>query len=164
MQRVVRNIRQQRDDVVPAGVLARVRADVADRRQVFRVRLPRLPGCHEVPDDVVVRDDPRVVVVVRDDLADGHHEVVTDRRVRIGVVLRRQTVLLGQTLEVRHGRAVGHSRIGGVLLDHHDDMPEQRHGIAGHGGPPVPAARQRGERHDRGHARDHAHCGSRSSD
>jgi len=109
---------------VLARVIADIAAGVTHRRQVLRVRLPRLAGREEPPDDVVVRHDARIIVVVGDDFPDRHHEVVADRRVRIGVILRREPVLLGQTVEVRHRGAADDARIIVVLFHHDKDVVE----------------------------------------
>ena len=45
----------------------------------------------------------------------------------VGVVLRRQAVLLRETVEVRHPRAVDHVGIVVVLLGHDEDVPGPRH-------------------------------------
>ena len=121
---VVHDVREQRERIVLPGVIPDVPAGIPYVRQVLRVRLPGPSGLEQLPDDVVVGHDRRVVVVVGDDLPDVHHEVVADGRVGVRIVLRREPVLLRQAVEIRHRRAADHIRVVGVLLRDDEHVPE----------------------------------------
>lgn len=56
-------------------------------------------------------------------MAGGEHEIVADGRMDIGVIVRGQRILLGQTVEVWHGRAADHAGVAVVFLDQKEDMP-----------------------------------------
>ena len=160
---VIHHVGEKRDDVVPPRIAPRITACITHGWQVFRVRLPRFP-CREQPsDEVVLGDDTRVVVIVRDDLPHRQHEVVADGRMRVRVVFRRKPIVPCEALQVRHRRAVDHPRIVRVLLDHDEDVPDPRHPTGCRRGRSALCARRDGER---GHERQSAcaHSGLRNSD
>src|SRR5712692_515514 len=68
-----------------------------------------------------------IAVVVSDNLSGGEHEIVADRRMGVGVILRGEPVLRRQTVEVGHGRTADHARIVGILFHHNKDVPSLRH-------------------------------------
>jgi hypothetical protein len=65
-----------------------------------------------------------LAIIVREDLASGEHEVVADRRVGVGVILRSQAVLNHQARQIWRGRA-GDTAVVGVLFDEDGHMAKE---------------------------------------
>ncbi len=132
LQRVVHDVRQVGQGIVPPGVGAGAVPRVAHGRQILGVRLPRLPRGDQASHDVVPRHGPREIVVVGDRVADGEHEVVSDGRVGVGVVLRGETIPLREAVQVRHRRAADHVRVVVVLFHHDEDVVKARRRVGTH--------------------------------
>ena len=83
---------------------------------------------------VVGRDGPGKGIVVGYDLAGGHHEVVADGGMGVGVILGGEPISPDQTIEIGHGGIVHHAGVAVVLFHHHKYMAGQWHGgHRGHG-------------------------------
>ncbi len=86
-------------NVVLSPAAGAIAAEVADRGQALGVGLPGFARSQQFPYHVVRGDGEcggGIAVVVGEDLAGGEHQVVTNGRVGIRVILRGQSVLTHQ--------------------------------------------------------------------
>src|SRR5258706_10267830 len=86
-------------NVVLSSTAGSITTEVADRRQALGISFPGLPRSHQFAHYVVRRNREarwRITVVVGQHLAGGEHQVVANRWVGIGVILRGQSVLTHQ--------------------------------------------------------------------
>ena len=118
------------------GVTAGVAASVADRRNIFGIRLPGLARGKELAGDVVCVDGEvmrRYGVGERErreNLSGGELKIVRARGMRVGEVVCREAVLAGEAVEVGH-RGIGDDvTVIGVLLDDNEDMAKP-HALSG---------------------------------
>ena len=94
---------------MPFHIWVRGASCVAGVRKAFGICLERLSRSKQVAYDIILRERAAETVVIGDDLTGGEHEVIADRRVGIRIILGRQTIFFGQTVEVRHGRIANHA-------------------------------------------------------
>jgi hypothetical protein len=67
-------------------------------------------------------DGAAKAVIVGDYLTRRKHEVIANRRMGGGIVLRGQAMLLGQTVQVGHRRIANHAGIAVIFLEHNEDV------------------------------------------
>ena len=104
-----------------------------------------------------------IVVVYAEGIAAEHGDVVGLTRMDLGIELRRETVLLGETVDVRCDRLVADDlRVALILLDDQKNMLVTRYGrahcVCGDGSP-CPRRPTRDHRY-RSHARGRFHAAS----
>ena len=99
---------------------------VSDGGQTFRIGFPGFARGEQFANDVVVAHGAGERIVSRDDLAGCEHEVIPDRRMDVGVVLGRQTVLGGKAVQIGHRRIANHVGVAVILFHDQHDMTELR--------------------------------------
>src|SRR5438270_9818947 len=109
---------------MPTNVVARVGAKISDTWQALFVGLPGFAGGEKVPNHIVGSYRAGKAVVVGDDLSGGHHEVVANRRMRVGVILSRQAVLARETVQVWHRTIANNTRVIRVLFHYNENVAE----------------------------------------
>lgn len=116
--------------IVADGVETDVVAGIADRGNIFGVRLPGFARGEEVADHVVSVDGK---VARRDQVAErerpeslsgGELKIVRIRGMRVGEVVCRQAVLAGEAVQVGHRGISDYIGVAGVFLDDDEDMAE----------------------------------------
>src|SRR6266567_2390511 len=115
----------QRVVALYVGIVAA--SSVTGGRQALGVGLEGFSCGEQVADNVVLRKSAAQTVVVGDGLAGGEHEVIADRRMSVGVVLRGQTILGGQAIQVWHRRASDDTGVAVVLLENDKHVGAERH-------------------------------------
>ena len=114
---------------MPACVIADIRLNVASVGQALLVRFPGFARSHQMAHHIIGRDRAGVAVVIGDDLARRQHEIVANRRMRIGVVLRPEAVAFGQAIQIRHRRIADDTRVVVVLFNDNKNVLENRKGL-----------------------------------
>jgi len=82
-------------------------------------------------DDVVDANCSCIRIVAGDELAGGEHEVVADGGMKVRVVLRGQSVLRGEAVQVGHSGVADDLGIAAVFFDDQHDMSEGRNRAGG---------------------------------
>src|SRR5687768_14691043 len=127
LRRVITYIREVSKWVMTFHVRVNIVTDITNRRQALRIRLPRLTREIHLANDVVDRYRTGEVTVVGYVLASRHQEIISDRRLRVGIVIRRQSVTVRERLEIRHCRTANRILIPLILEDDNEHMIELRH-------------------------------------
>src|SRR4051794_23588142 len=97
-------------------------AEVSRGRYRLRIHLPRLSCRTEFVLHRVAAIATRKRVIGVDNVAGSHHEVITERRMRVRVELRRQRILRRQSVDERHAAVPDYVAIVLVLHHHNDDV------------------------------------------
>ena len=126
---IVLHVGEIGERIVTDGVVA----GVADRWKIFGVRLPGFASGEEVADDVVYRDREgvwREGVDERESLSGGELEIVWDGGMRVGEIVCREALLVGEAVQVGHRGISDDVGVVGVFLDDDEDMAEA-HALTG---------------------------------
>ena len=99
----VHHIGKIRKRIVVLQVRARIAADISHRGKALRITLPRLARAEQMAHDVIHIHRSGEGVVIGNDLAGSQHEVIADRGMSIGEILRGQRVLRREAIEEWHG-------------------------------------------------------------
>src|SRR5215471_5254412 len=98
-------------------VSAGIASSVSNARQTLCVSFPGLARLDQVPHDVVCIHWSIEAIVVGDDLSSGHHEVVADGRMCVGVALSCEAILGSKAVEIWHSAISDHTRVTMVFFD-----------------------------------------------
>src|SRR5205807_3801891 len=82
--------------VVAARIRVNVGSEIAYIGQAFRVRFPRFSSRTHSPNEVVIAEYAGASVVGGEELPTGEHQVVGDRVMGVGVILKGQSITAGQ--------------------------------------------------------------------
>src|SRR3954467_4640227 len=95
-------------------------------RETVGVDLPSLPCRGYGAYDVVLCHLAAKVIVCGYQISDRQHEIVRQRIAAIGIVLRRQRILLGQRVGKWHRRVSDDAGIAVILLDQNENVGHDR--------------------------------------
>ena len=70
--------------------------------------------------------DGVLTIIIRQTLASCQPEIIADRGVGVRVVIRRQTIRVGKTVEVGSGRVANNTIVVGVLFENQHDVLKDR--------------------------------------
>ncbi len=125
LRRVVLYVGHVDDRIVAHGVVASVTAGIANGGKIVSVGFPGFAGGDQLTDDIVFGNRKRVrcqSVDERESLSGGELEIVWDRGMGVGEIVRGQAVLVGQAVQVGHGRAGDNVGVIVVFLDDDEDV------------------------------------------
>src|SRR5215469_7354528 len=110
--------------------MAQVRGSVSSQVPLggdrLQVGLPGLASFHQLAHAVVIADHSAEIVVHGFHLARSEHHVIRDGRMPVGKILGSQTVLRGQTVDIRHRRVANDVGVAVIFLDHQENVAECR--------------------------------------
>lgn len=122
LARALLHVRKIDERIVMLNVGSRIRAEITHRWQRLGVTFPSFSCGRQSADNVVLRHRAGVVISLaagnRRALADGQHEVVRQRGVRVRVILRRQAICRSKSVQIRHVRVSDHIRETMIFFDH----------------------------------------------
>src|SRR5437660_12657107 len=87
LHRAVHDVAEVRERVMVPDIRIFVAAGVSGVGQALGIGLPIFAHSKKMANNIVGGDGGHIAIAVSDDLPGGHHEVIADRRVSIGVVL-----------------------------------------------------------------------------
>src|SRR5207249_4540117 len=92
----------------------------------LRVTLPAFSRVHQFANDIVIGDGSGKCIIKAFHFSRGKHEVIANRRVSVGIVLRCQPELRGQAVQIWHVGIANDLRVAVILFYDEKHMPEER--------------------------------------
>ena len=125
---IVLHVGEIGEGIVSDGVTGGVVPGVADRWNIFRVRLPGFACGEEDAYDIIcvdgkgVRRDGVGERERRESLSDGELEIIWTRGMRVGEVVCREAELVGEAIQIGHRGISDDVGEVGVFLDDNEDV------------------------------------------